>query len=71
LRRKNKKIKNKNKKIKEKKFINVFILIYIILELSFTRKILLVIFGVFSALTTSGIIFGYIYIYIIKIYIYN
>ncbi|KAG4107317.1 MFS general substrate transporter [Neocallimastix lanati (nom. inval.)] len=30
-----------------------------ITELSFTRKILLVIFGVFSALTTSGIIFGF------------
>jgi len=30
-----------------------------ITELSFTRKILLVIFGIFSALTTSGIIFGF------------
>ncbi|ORX50404.1 MFS general substrate transporter [Piromyces finnis] len=30
-----------------------------ITELSFTRKILLVVFGVFSALTTSGIIFGF------------
>jgi len=30
-----------------------------ITELSYTRKILLVVFGVFSALTTSGIIFGF------------